>query len=141
MTVTNDADIAAAGGDGIRAVDYGVGNVTVTDGDDTAIQTTGTTGQFGIQALSEGLDSTSAADNISVTTSVGDTIKSAGSGINAVNLSTEVASAANSSITVSPTELSTPAQPQIRITPARPASSLATIRATAASRATPSSAM
>ena len=101
VTVTNDANITAAGGDGIRAFDYGVGNVTVTDEDNTTIQTTGTNGQFGIQALSEGLDSTSAADNISVTTSVGDTIKSAGSGINAVNLSTEVASAANSSITVS----------------------------------------
>ena len=94
VTVTNDANITAAGGDGIRAFDYGVGNVTVTDGDNTTIQTTGTNGQYGIEGYSAG------AGDISVTTSAGDTVESASAGIGGVNQATAIAQSANSTITV-----------------------------------------
>ena len=72
MTVDNFANITALAGDGIRAFDYGVGNVTVTDGANTTIQTTGANGQYGIEGYSAG------AGDISVTTSAGDTVESAG---------------------------------------------------------------
>ena len=54
VTVTDDADITALAGDGIRAFNYGAGNVTVTDEANTTIQTTGTKGQYGIEAFSDG---------------------------------------------------------------------------------------
>jgi hypothetical protein len=94
VTVDNFAKITALAGDGIRAFNYGAGDVTITDEANTAIQTTGANGQYGIEGYSAG------AGNISVTTSVGDTVESAGSGINAVNQATAIAQSANSSITV-----------------------------------------
>jgi large repetitive protein len=94
VTVDNFADITAAAGDGIRAVNYGAGNVTVTDEAGTTIQTTGAAGQYGVEAYSAG------TGNISVTTSADDTVKSASAGINAVNQATAIAQAAASSITV-----------------------------------------
>ena len=92
VMVNNFANITAAAGDGIRAFDYGAGDVTVTDEANTTINTTGTNGQYGIEAYSAG------AGNISVTTSVGDNVYSAGSGINAVNQATAIALSADGSI-------------------------------------------
>ena len=94
VTVDNFANIVALAGDGIRAFNFGAGNVTVTDGANTTIQTTGANGQYGIEGYSAG------AGNISVTTSAGDTVESAGSGINADNQATAIAQSANSNITV-----------------------------------------
>ena len=93
--VTNDANITAAAGDGIRAYNYGTGSVTVTDEANTTIQTTGTNGQYGIEAYSDdGLGS------VSVTTSVGDAIDSKGAGILAENQATNIPSADQSSVSV-----------------------------------------
>ena len=93
--VTNDANITAAAGDGIRAYNYGTGSVTVTDEANTTIQTTGTNGQYGIEAYSDdGLGS------VSVTTSVGDAINSKGAGILAENQATNIPSADQSSVSV-----------------------------------------
>ena len=95
VTVTNDANITALAGDGIRAINYGTGSVTVTDQANTTIQTTGTNGQYGIEAYSDdGLGS------VSVTTSVGDAIDSKGAGILAENQATNIPSADQSSVSV-----------------------------------------
>ena len=93
--VTNDANITAAAGDGIRAYNYGTGNVTVTDEANTQIQTTGTNGQYGIEAFSD-----NGTGNISISTSTGDVITSASTGIQAVNEATTIPAADDSTITV-----------------------------------------
>ena len=95
VTVDNFADVTAAAGDGIRAFNYGAGNVTVADEADTTIQTTGAAGQYGIEAYSAG------TGNISVTTSADDMVDSASAGINAINQATAIAQSADSTITVS----------------------------------------
>jgi hypothetical protein len=95
VDVTNYANITAAAGDGIRAYNYGTGNVTVTDEADTTIQTTGTNGQYGIQAFSD-----DGVGSVSVTTSKGDAIDSDSTGISAVNEATTIPAADDSTITV-----------------------------------------
>ena len=92
--VYNYANITALAGDGIRAVNYGTGNVTVTDEANTTIQTTGTNGQYGIEGFNDG------TGDIIVSTSTGDMVESAGTGILAVNEATAIAVGADSSITV-----------------------------------------
>lgn len=83
MVVTNFANITAAAGDGIRAYNYGNGNVTVIDdaGTITALGGTSPTNGFGvgIGAYNFGTGS------ISVSTAAGTTIESGSSGISAVN--------------------------------------------------------
>ena len=64
VTVDNFANINAAGGDGIRAYNYGSGNITVTDHTGTTIVTKD---QFGIAASSYG------TGQVTVTTAAGDT--------------------------------------------------------------------
>ena len=93
--VTNDANITAAAGDGIRAYNYGTGNVMVTDEANTTIQTTGTNGQYGIEAFSD-----DGIGNISISTSTGDVIMSASTGINAVNEATAISATDGSTINV-----------------------------------------
>jgi hypothetical protein len=95
VTVTNDANITATAGDGIRAYNYGTGNVTVTDEANTQIQTTGTNGQYGIEAFSD--DGTG---NISISTSTGDVIMSASTGVNAVSEATAIPTTDDSTINV-----------------------------------------
>ena len=95
VDVTNYANITAAAGDGIRAYNYGTGNVTVTDEADTTIQTTGTNGQYGIEAFSD-----DGVGSVSVTTSTGDAINSDSAGIQAVNEATTIPAADDSTITV-----------------------------------------
>ena len=94
VDVTNYANITAAAGDGIRAYNFGNGNVTVTDEANSTIKTIGSEGQYGIDAFTEGVGS------VSVTTSTGDTIDANGSGVVAESLATTVSSGADSNITV-----------------------------------------
>ena len=90
VLVDNFADIVALAGDGIRAFNFGAGNVTVTDEAGTTIQTTGANGQYGIEGYSAG------AGSISVTMSAGDVVESASAGINADNQATAIAQSVNS---------------------------------------------
>ena len=94
VDVANYANITAAAGDGIRAYNFGNGNVTVTDEANSTIKTIESEGQYGIDAFTEGVGS------VSVTTSTGDAIDANGSGIVAENLATTVSSSAGSNITV-----------------------------------------
>ncbi len=95
VTVNNFANIFAAGGDAIRAFNYGIGNVTVIDEPDTTITATGgASSRYGIFAINYG------PGNTSVTTSTGDVINSASAGILAVNEAASVSAASNSSIAV-----------------------------------------
>ena len=80
VTVDNSATINAAGGDGIRAYNYGPGNVTVNDHAGTIVAQD----MFGISA------STNGTGNVSVSTDAGITIKSGTSGIQAINNATAV---------------------------------------------------
>jgi hypothetical protein len=95
VVVNNFANITAAAGDGIRAYNYGIGDVTVYDNAGTIIALGGaspTNGYgVGIGAYNYG------TGNISVSTVSGTAIQSGGSGISAVN----EAPAAPSSSTVS----------------------------------------
>ena len=100
MLVNNYANITAAAGDGIRAGNYGVGNVTVNDGtwndvsggQGTTIDTSTAAGQYGIDAFNY------FAGNILVSMLPGDSIVSNSSGIVAVNNGTVTASAGNTII-------------------------------------------
>ena len=94
VTVDNSANILAAAGDGISAFNFGNGNVTVNDEANTAIQTTGVNGEFGIDAFSEGVG------DVSVTTSTGDVIYASSAAIAAENLATSIPDGAESAITV-----------------------------------------
>jgi T5SS/PEP-CTERM-associated repeat protein len=112
VTVTNNANITAQAGDGIRAVNFGTGEVTVSDqpitGDVTVSDQGGTitteppSGQTnpiegygnGIYALNEGPGS------ITVSMSAGAAINSAASGIFADNASDDVPSTNDSEISV-----------------------------------------
>ena len=80
VTVDNSATINAAGGDGIRAYNYGPGDVTVNDHAGTIVAQD----MFGISA------STNGTGNVSVSTDAGITIKSGTSGIQALNNATAV---------------------------------------------------
>ena len=91
VTVDNFANINAAGGDGIRAYNFGNGTVTVTDHANTTIVTRD---QFGIDAQTNG------TGQVTVTTAAGDIINSGSYGIQAINLATLVPVAAASSVNV-----------------------------------------
>ncbi len=91
VTINNNANITASGGDGIRGYNYGTGNITITDQPNTTIVAPG---EYGIRESNYG------SGNDSVTTSSGDSITSGSSGISAVNLATAIAAAANSQISV-----------------------------------------
>jgi hypothetical protein len=90
VTVNNYADITAAGGDGIRAFNYGIGDVTVNDdaGSITALGGTSPTNGFvnGISANNFG------TGDINVITATGITIDSGGSGIAANNAAADAPS-------------------------------------------------
>ena len=90
VLVNNSANISAAGGDGIRAFDYGNGNVTVND----LAGTITAPGRYGITTSNYG------NGNISVSTVAGDIIDSGSSGIQANDLGTTVPSTATVSVTV-----------------------------------------
>ena len=80
ITIDNSANVKAAGGDGIRAQNYGVGNITIIDEPNTNITATGdSSSRYGIFAQNLG------PGNILVATSAGDIINSASAGIQAVN--------------------------------------------------------
>ena len=91
VTVDNFANINAAGGDGIRAYNFGNGNVTVTDHAATTIVAND---QFGIDAQTNG------TGQVTVTTAAADIITSGSYGIQAINLATVVPVAAASSVSV-----------------------------------------
>ena len=80
VTVDNFATINAAGGDGIRAYNFGPGDVTVNDHAGTIVAQD----MFGISA------STNGTGNVSVSTDAGTTINSGSSGIQAINQATAV---------------------------------------------------
>lgn len=83
VTVNNFGNITAAAGDGIRAVNYGIGNVTVNDSAGTIIALGGPTPTNG---FGDGIDARAwGPGNILVTTTSGVTIDSGSSGISAIN--------------------------------------------------------
>ncbi|MGZ5874122.1 MAG: beta strand repeat-containing protein [Bradyrhizobium sp.] len=98
VSVNSSANINAATGMGILAVNYGQGDISVTDAGGTIIQATaaGTTAsgltQYGIAAFNYG------SGNTTVATGPGSTINSGGTGINVSNQAT--ANVAASTITV-----------------------------------------
>ena len=85
VTIYNLANINAAGGDGIRAYNYGSGNVTVTDQSNTTIVAPDV---FGISANSYGSGTISVTTAAGVGLTPGSNITSGSSGISAVNLAT-----------------------------------------------------
>ncbi len=82
VLVNNSARINAAGGDGIRAYNFGSGNITINDLASTTITTLG---RFGILASVFG------GGTITISTATGDVINSASSGIQANDNGTTVA--------------------------------------------------
>jgi large repetitive protein len=91
VTINSYANITAAGGDGIRGYNYGIGNITITDEANTTIVAPV---EFGIREVNYG------SGNDSVTTSSGDSITSGASGISAINEATAIASSAGTTINV-----------------------------------------
>ncbi|MGH6682429.1 MAG: beta strand repeat-containing protein, partial [Pseudolabrys sp.] len=100
VSVQNSASINAAAGSGINAFNYGVGDVSVSDGGGAIITATqaGATApgftQYGISAFNYGSGKTT------VTTDPGATINSGGTGINAGNQATAIAASAASTVSV-----------------------------------------
>ncbi|MEO8834551.1 MAG: hypothetical protein ABI407_20265 [Bradyrhizobium sp.] len=100
VSVQNSASINAAAGSGINAFNYGVGDISVSDGPGTVITATqaGATApgftQYGISAFNYGSGKTTVA------TDFGATINSGGTGINAGNQATAVAASAASTVSV-----------------------------------------
>ncbi len=90
VTISNFANINAAGGDGIRGYNYGGGNVAVNDQSNTTI----TADEFGIDATSYGVGS------VSISTAALDVINSASSGLQAINLATSILGTALSTVSV-----------------------------------------
>ena len=82
VIVNNSANINSGGGDGIRAYNYGNGNVTISDLAGTTINAVD---EFGIQAASFG------TGNVTVSSVAGDIIDSGSSGLSGVNLATSIA--------------------------------------------------
>ena len=88
VSINSSANINAATGMGILAVNYGQGDISVTDASGTTIQATlaGTTAsgltQYGIAAFNYG------SGNTTVATGFGSTINSGGTGINVSNQAT-----------------------------------------------------
>ena len=102
ISVTADADITAAAGDGIRAANFGSGNVAISDNGGT-IQTLGypISGQTTpLSGFGNGLYAFDDGDgNIVVSMALGAIIDSAASGIFASNAATDVASAGSIFVT------------------------------------------
>ena len=97
ISITSYATITAQAGDGIRAVNYGVGDIVITDEASTTITAQGSQGvqgQYGIDA------SSSESGNITVTTSSFDQISSGGSGIRAVNVATSTLATTSAASTI-----------------------------------------
>ena len=90
VIVSNSANINAAGGDGIRTFNYGNGNITVNELANTTIAAPA---RYGILASIFG------AGDISISTSVGDTINSGSTGIQANDEGTAVSSTSTVSVT------------------------------------------
>ena len=88
--VTNSAKINAARGDGIRAYNYGGGNITINDQPSTTITAPG---RFGITASVFGVG------NISISTTTNDVINSGSSGIQANDNGTTVPTTSTVSVT------------------------------------------
>jgi large repetitive protein len=102
VNVNLGGSIIAAAGDGIRAYDYGVGDVTVDLGygasitaTSSATATSGGNAPYGVGAFNFGPGDTA------VTTSSGDIITSGSSGIEAIDQAAAVAAAADALVTVS----------------------------------------
>ncbi|WP_079566273.1 Ig-like domain-containing protein [Bradyrhizobium erythrophlei] len=91
VLVNNSANINAAGGDGIRAYNYGSGNVTVHDLAGTTIVSED---EFGVTASSYSIG------NVAVTIAAGDIVNSGSSGVQAINLATAIAAGAASSVSL-----------------------------------------
>jgi hypothetical protein len=91
VVVNSSANINAAGGDGIRAFNYGSGNVNVLDL--TGAMIVAPDG-FGVEAVSFGTGS------VSISAVAGDIIDSGSCGVQAVNLATAIAAGAASSVSV-----------------------------------------
>jgi hypothetical protein len=102
VTINNSANVTAAGGDGIRAQNYGIGNVTIIDQPGTTITATAaTTGSSTIGASRYGIYAANySPGNTVVTTSTGDVINSASVGIVAENDAASVLASSNSSVVV-----------------------------------------
>ncbi|WP_426442221.1 hypothetical protein [Bradyrhizobium genosp. P] len=102
ITVNNFGNITAAAGDGIRAVTFGIGNVTVNEDAGTIIALAGPSPTDG---FGDGINARNwGPGNISVTTASGITIDSGSSGISAINYAPSTGSsfavASSSQITV-----------------------------------------
>ena len=98
VTIDNSANVKALGGDGIRAQNYGVGNITIVDEPNTTITATGdTSSRYGIFAQNFG------PGNILVATSPGDIINSASAGIQAVNNAASISSGSSVVVTANGT--------------------------------------
>jgi hypothetical protein len=82
VIVNNSANINSGGGDGIRAYNYGNGNVTINDLANTTIIAAD---EFGIQGASYG------SGNVTVSSVASDVIDSGSSGLSGVNLATSIA--------------------------------------------------
>ncbi|QDW47974.1 hypothetical protein FFI89_032165 [Bradyrhizobium sp. KBS0727] len=93
VTVDNFANINAAGGDGIRAYNFGPGDVTVNDHAGTIVAKD----MFGITA------STNSTGKLSITMAAGDNVTSGSSGVQAVNLATAISTATTVSVTANGT--------------------------------------
>ena len=91
VIVDNFATITAAGGDGIRAANYGSGDVTITD---RAGSTISASDVFGISAGTYG------SGRVSVTMEAGATVNSGSIGVQAINQATAIAVAAASTVSV-----------------------------------------
>jgi hypothetical protein len=92
--VDNRANITAAGGSGIYAFNYGMGNVSVTSESGASITATAAGPSYGIFAFNYG------KGNSTVTTAFGTTINSGSTGINAGNQATPATTGSGSSVTV-----------------------------------------
>ena len=90
VTVDNFATINAAGGDGIRAYNYGPGDVTITNHGATIVAPD----LYGIAGQSSG------SGNVAITTMSGSNITSGSHGILAINQATAIAAAEGSTVTV-----------------------------------------
>jgi hypothetical protein len=95
ITIDNNATITAGTGVGISAVNYAVGNISVSTGSGGSITATGATQtQYGIFAFNYG------SGNTTVTTAFGSSITSGGTGLNAGNQASSISAGAASTITV-----------------------------------------
>ena len=98
VRIDNSANIQALGGDGIRAINAGVGNIIITDEPNTNITATGdASSRYGIFAQNLG------PGNILVATSTGDIINSASAGIQAVNNAASISSGSSIIVTANGT--------------------------------------